>query len=124
MEDASSDEIKLTQNEEKREAFAKQFFPQPPGNPGVDIDQEYPDPVCEYQPITREQIKHVLQDMSPHKAPGLDGIPNMVYQKLIDIAIDTLYSIFEAIIQLKWYPQEWQDYLTIVLRKQEMNQWQ
>lgn len=57
--DGNGFETELNQNEEKSEAFSRQFFPRHPGEANVQVDPnyEYLEPVCEYQPITKEQIK-------------------------------------------------------------------
>ena len=55
--------------------------------------------------------------LKPYKAPGLDGIQNVVLQKCIDTIIDHLYYLFRAILEFDSYPSRWRKSLTIVLRK-------
>lgn len=55
--------------------------------------------------------------MKPYKAPGLDGIPNIVLQKCINTIINHLYYIFRAILELDMYPSRWLAILIVVLCK-------
>lgn len=104
-------------NEAKGRELAKTFFPPPPPvRPTFDEDS-YDEPVCAYKPITRAQIRRAISRAKPHKMPGMDGIPNIVYKKMIDQLIEYLYWIYEGVLRLKHYPQVWKDYITWVLRK-------
>ena len=51
------------------------------------------------------QIRH----LKPRKAPGPDGIQNLVLQKLPKIAIQVLTDIINAIMSLKSYPNKWKE---------------
>ena len=55
--------------------------------------------------------------MSPYKATGPDGIPNIVLQKCADILIGRLTRIYRAIVELNLYFDPWREFTTIVLRK-------
>ena len=55
--------------------------------------------------------------MSPHKAPGEDGIPNMVIKESLEIIAEYLLRIFKAIFTLGTYSDRWRIWDTIVLCK-------
>ena len=59
----------------------------------------------------------MIKKLKPFKAPGVDGIQNIVIQKCAKTIIDHLYFIFCAILELDTYPCQWLTILTIVLRK-------
>ena len=107
---------RTTSNEEKTEALANSFFPLPPTSPTIPLTC-YPQPSNAFKPFTKEQIRKATKKLSAYKAPGPDGIPNVVLKRSIDVIIDHLYYIFKAIFALGIYPEEWKESITIVLRK-------
>ena len=104
-------------NQEKAKIIAESFFPAPPRNTHIPPDQRYPAPVPYTPHFTKDQIRHIIRKLSPHKAPGPDGIPNVVYVKCIDVLIDHLYHIYNASLGEGYYYETWLDSLTAVLRK-------
>jgi len=107
---------RTTNNAEKTEALARAFFPLPPPNPTIPHSC-YPRPANIFRHFTRAQIKMATSKLSAYKAPGPDGIPNVVLKKSVDTIADHLYYIFRAIFELEVYPEEWRESITIVLRK-------
>jgi len=105
-----------TNNAEKSEALAKVFFPPPPITPIIPLSC-YPQPADIFKYFTRSQIRLATGKLSAHKAPGPDGIPNVVLKKSIDLIINHLYFIYRAIFELNVYPSEWRVSTTVVLRK-------
>jgi len=105
-------------NEQKGITLSKAFFlqkpppiPQDPNFPG------FPEEVAPLPRITRERIKRHALSLSPYKAPGPDGIPNIVLLKSIDVIIDHLYYIFAATINHRSYYGPWKHWTTVVLHK-------
>ena len=49
--------------------------------------------------ITREQIHKQLRKTKLFKAPGPDGIPNVVLSNSIDLIMDRLFYIYEAMLE-------------------------
>jgi len=105
-----------TTNEEKSRALANSFFPPPPLTPIVP-PACYPKPANIFRFFTRDQIKKAANKLEGYKAPGPDGIPNIVLKKCIDTLVDRLYYIYRAIFELNIYPDEWRESITVVLRK-------
>jgi len=77
----------------------------------------FPEEVAPLPRITREQINWRTHSLSPYKAPGPDGIPNIVLTKNINVIIDHLYYIYVATINLHSYYGLWKHWTMVVLRK-------
>ena len=103
-------------NEEKSVMLASSFFPpRPPDEEQLQF--VYPKPICKMSHIAKEQIKRRLAKLKPYKAPGPDGIPNIVLTKCADTLIDHLYHIYKAILDYSLYYAPWKLSTTVVLRK-------
>ena len=48
----NSQSKELDDNEEKSKALYETFFLHPPDNPSADLPTDYPDPACDFIPIT------------------------------------------------------------------------
>lgn len=104
-------------NEEKSKVLAATFFPPPPTSTSVPPDFEYPDPVTDPGEITEEQIECCIKKLSPMKAPGPDGIRNIVFKKCSGILVPHLLHLFCATFLLRTYFDPWREFTTVVLRK-------
>ena len=106
-------------NEEKGKMLGETFFP-PANTTNADAAQEKEEeevPVCKMDKITKEQItKHILK-LKPYKAPGPDGIPNIVLTKCTDLLLDRLYYIYRAMVKQGLFYEPWKKFTTVVLRK-------
>ena len=103
-------------NEEKSLMLASTFFP--PRPPVEDqLQFVYPKPVCKMSHVSREQIRRRLAKVKPYKAPGPDGIPNIVLTKCANVLLDHLFHIYKAILNLGIYYNPWKLSTTVVLRK-------
>ena len=63
------------------------------------------------------QIRKHVAKLKPYKAPGPDGIPNIVLTKCADILVDRLYYIYNAMLTKGLFYEPWKKFNTIVLRK-------
>lgn len=109
-------ETKATSNEEKSNALAKCFFPIKPPIP-EDENLLAPKPCCKAAIITEEHIKRQLRRIKPYKAPGPDGIPNIVLTKCADMLTPRLLAIYTAIYNKTMHYNPWKHFTTVVLRK-------
>ena len=107
----------INDNEEKSRTFARTFFPPPPPQRANQEHFEYPAPLPDPPQITTEQVHRHIAKLSPYKAYGPDGIPNVVLQRCADIITERLTIIFRAIIELGTYYDPWREFTTVVLRK-------
>ena len=97
-----SQETTATTNKEKSRLLAQKFFPlKPPDD--LPLQFVYPKPACDFDPISRDLIKAQLTKLKPYKAPGPDGIPNIVLTRCANAIYDRLYYIYKAIIELGIY---------------------
>ena len=67
--------------------------------------------------IMEEQIWRHLTRLHPYKAPGADGIPNIVLKKSAELIVPYLLQIFRVALGLQMYASQWRDITTCVLRK-------
>ena len=105
-----------TTNEEKSNMLAKTFLP-PRLPDSALLHFVYPKPVCKLNNIPREQIKKQLAKLKLLKAPGPDGISNIVLTKCANIITDRLYHIYKAILKMGLNYDPWKLSMTVVLQK-------
>jgi len=103
-------------NEEKSNALANSFFPPPPPSPTIPLTC-YPKPANIFRFFTRAQIKKAVDKLDTYKAPGPDGIPNVILKRRIETLANRLYYTYRAIFELNVYPEEWRESIMVVLRK-------
>jgi ribonuclease HI/endonuclease/exonuclease/phosphatase family metal-dependent hydrolase len=111
------DDIIISNNNDKAKIFAKIFFPPAPPAPATQVHHEYPDPLPDPPQITKEQVQKHIAKLSPYKAHGPDGIPNVVLQRCVDMLSGRLTRIFRAVLELNTYYDPWREFTTVVLRK-------
>src|SRR6266404_2197858 len=105
-------------NTSKSVALAKTFFlRKPQQTDSITEDANLPLPICKTNPITKDQIRKHIARLQPFKAPGSDGIPNIVLIKCADILVTRLWLIFMAIVSKGLYYTPWKTFTTVVLRK-------
>ena len=91
------------------------FFPPPPEHSSVPQDYTYPTPLPDLPEVSMAQIEEQINKLAPYKAPGPDGIPNIVLIKCFDIIADYLFHILQAIIEKGLYHDPWRESTTVVL---------
>ena len=114
----ADDKVKTANtNKEKSAALAKGFFPtkQATSNNGEEQGQE-PN-FGRAGRITTEQILRQLKKIKPYKAPGPDGIPNIVLTKNANLIADRLHHIYVAMLENDLQYKPWKRFITVVLRK-------
>lgn len=114
-EDGSTEEVKS--NEDKSKTFARTPFPPPPAQSSVPRSPKYAAPVHDDSEITRGQIRCNIGRLSPYKACGADGIPNILLKETVDVIIEHFYYLFKAVFELNVYYPGWQETITAIPRK-------
>ena len=77
---------------------------------------DYPTPCC--CPIIMEaEIERAVRKAAPNKAPGTDGITNGILQKVLDMILPILCQLFNASLDIGYFPQHFRQSVTVVLRK-------
>ena len=113
-------EQEASSNEEKSKVLAKTFFPAERAPPEATPDggeDEAGDDALSMDPLTRGQVERHLAKLKPYKAPGPDGIPNVVLTKCADMLVDRLFYIYDAMIKRGLFYEPWKAFTTVVLRK-------
>ena len=93
-------------NEDKTNAFVATFFLETELEEQTSNDNEYPPPKFPFSTISNAQIKCVIAQLKPHKAPGPDGIPNVVYTQCAEILTPYLGPIYQATFRIGVYPPQ------------------
>jgi len=63
------------------------------------------------------QVFRRIAKSKPHKAPGNNGIPNIVLKESARILAPCLHKCLTASIQLSYSSRAWREWTTVVLRK-------
>ena len=114
--DQEGQELLASTNEEKSALLARSLFPDPPPLSSVPPDYNYPDEVESWTDITADQLTMAIDKLSPLKAPGPDGVANIVFQKCRSLT-DYLLHLFNAAVSLRTYYDPWRESTTVILRK-------
>ncbi len=102
---------------EKAELFRDTFFPVPPEASLEDMENATYDEQITLPPITEGEIDTAIQETSPLKVPGPDGIVNKVLQLARPWIVAHLTRIFNQSLLLGYCPQHFRQSTTVVLRK-------
>ena len=110
-------EVIARTNGEKSSALAKGFFPPKPTESAARPNPKYPKQCQGGIKITADQIQRQLCKLKPYKAPGPDGIPNIVLTKCADLLTSRMLSIYDAMFKRKLMYKLWKSFIMVVLRK-------
>ncbi|EDN04466.1 predicted protein [Histoplasma mississippiense (nom. inval.)] len=101
----------------KANLFKETFFPP---QPNVDLsdttNQRYSDQLT-FPPITEQEITRAIGSMAAKKAPGQDGIPAHILQRLLPYLTPHLLQIYNASLDLQYCPAHFRQAKTVVLPK-------
>ena len=89
----------INDNQDKAKLFAKAFFSKAPETPINYSHYNYPEPLPDPPQITPTQLERHVAELSPYKVHRLDGIPNIVLQKSINLISNQLLTICRAILK-------------------------
>jgi len=110
-------EVTAATNTEKAQALTKSFFPVKPTDPENETEHAFPPTCCKPDQITKEQILLHIWKLKPYKAPGPNGIPNIVLMRCADLLVDRLLYIYKAMLERNIHYPPWKNFTTVVLRK-------
>jgi len=96
---------RTTTNAEKSNALADSFFHPPPTSPTIPHTC-YPKPADIFRFFTRAQIKKAAHKLEPFKAPGPDGIPNVVLKKSMEVIADRLPLYLQSHLRTESLPRQ------------------
>jgi hypothetical protein len=69
------------------------------------------------QALTLHEIERAINRANPRKAPGIDGIPMLVWRELWPVLKDHIFVLFNSSLQLGKLPHNWKIAKIIPLRK-------
>jgi hypothetical protein len=110
-------EVVTKTNLEKSKALTKGFFLPKPHLVSTEETLRIPKPCSAPIKIMKEQIIKHLKKLKPYKAPGPDGIPNIVLSKCTDQISDKLLAIYLGMVDHNLIYSPWKSFVTVVLRK-------
>ena len=103
---------------EKAALFTDLFFPPCPHTlPGSPEDSDPNPSPLKFTTPAPHQITRCINKTNPFKAPGEDGIPNLVLKKCKALLTPLLHTCLLAILNTGYFPKRWHSWKTIVLRK-------
>src|ERR1700709_2313532 len=100
----------------KSQLLDSTFSPPPPPNP-ITPASVPPQSVGKFEKYSQKRILETIAKSKPYKAPGPDGIPNVVLINCANLISSHLEAIYDAIFAHDIYPSSWKQFTTIVLRK-------
>ena len=98
-------------DEEKAVVLLHTFFPIPPVPQGDDLPiqaGQEPRPVVGMPAIvTMGEAKEAILSSNPRKAPGRDGLPFLVWQKVLDTVLPTITWLYSVSLKTGYVPKSW-----------------
>lgn len=70
-----------------------------------------------FEPLLKEEIRRALFSSCPHKAPGLDGLPNIVWRELWPVLHAQIHRLLSLSISTGRLPEAWKVAKIIPSRK-------
>ena len=104
-------------NDEKSRMLARAFFPPLPTVSSVPHGFNYPSTIEPFSPFTEEEVHKAIASTASFKAPGPDGICNIVFKRCSEQLTPYLTHLFNAVFALNTYYDPWKEFTTVVLRK-------
>ena len=77
----------VTTKEEKATAFHQSFFPPKPAISNLPNDPTYPARVKYRFKLSQAQLHRQIARLQPYKAPGEDGIPNVILKQAAELIV-------------------------------------
>jgi len=104
-------------NSNKGRVLAKVFFPDKPPADGDIENYTYPDQCESEGSITLDQINAQLKKLKLYKAPGPNGIPNIVLTKNANLIVNRMLPIYKGMLKRSITYKPWKEFIMVVLRK-------
>jgi hypothetical protein len=110
-----SSKASASTNAEKSQMIAQALFPNPPLDDHIPTDFIYPDPITAHTPFNQDQIQKAITNLSGYKAPGLDGICNIVFKKCSELLTPYFTFLFNGVFSHQTYYEPWKRFMTVIL---------
>jgi len=79
-------------------------------------DFNYPEPATTWLEITEEQLCKSILGLSLYKAPGPDGVANIVFQRCPSLCLHLVF-LFNTVFSHCTYYDPWRESVTVILQK-------
>ncbi len=109
--------IDIHSNQQKGRVLQNYFCPSSTPMETARTQCVYPKPAFKFQLITNEQIEGAIAALSLMKAPGPNGIGNVIFKQCQSLLTLHLGPIFRATFNMHHYPQVWKESKTVILQK-------
>lgn len=110
-------ENEIDDDNDKAKTLLKTFFPPTPDGWSM-ATQEQQAPLIQDNPdLTEDEIEEAVLRVKPWKAPGVDGLPNVVWKETWSVLKEWIHAIFRASIRLGIMPTAWKTARILPLRK-------
>lgn len=107
----------IEEDKDKAKAFLKTFFPPTPDG-WTTVEPEHQVSLIQENPdLSMDEIEEAVARVKPWKAPGVDGLPNIVWKETSPVLKDWIYVIFQDSIRLGVMPTAWKTARILPLRK-------
>ena len=116
---ASNETVTTHKTPRQKVAVLKEtFFPPKPHHlPPYPGDSDLPPAPLPFSTPLLSAVHRCIRKLCPFKAPGPDGIPNIVLKCASEVLAPLLHTCLRTTLFLWYYPKAWQTWTTIVLRK-------
>ena len=104
-------------NQEKGRVLTRNFFPAKPRSDGSLAGHKYPKSCSRAGKVTQEQIHAQLKKLKLYKAPGPDGIPNIILTRCANEIVESLLYIYQAMLKNGIMYKPWKEFTTVILQK-------
>lgn len=74
-------------------------------------------PYSSFPRITHDELSHAIETLRPFKAPGVDGIQNVLLKNLPENALDGILKLFNACIEFNHWPSSFKEAKVIPIPK-------
>ena len=75
------------------------------------------------EPLKEEEVERAVFSANPYKAPGRDGLPAIVWQKLWPVLKTQITTLFQRSLETGKLPQQWKIASIVPLRKGGRRDW-
>jgi hypothetical protein len=106
-----------TDNHDKARVFMESFFPQTQLAPVSATNLKKARQELRWEPISDGEVARALAVANGRTAPGIDGLPMLIWKKIWKHTSGIILKIFRASIELGYYPAKWKTASIVVLRK-------
>ena len=97
-------DMEYTTNDDKARIFLESFFPHRDTETSQQSHRRSNRQELPWKPITEQEIARVLLKAKRNKAPGIDGLPMLVWKNIWNYTSKAIIQIFKASIRLSHYP--------------------